>query len=258
MYTVADIYQAMDIIAPFCLALDYDNVGIIVGDRQKKVERVLLALDCTSHIVQKAWEKKCDLLITHHPVIFRGIKRVNENSLPYQLVKNDLSIICAHTNLDIVEGGVSDCLGAKLGLKNIVGMHPLNYNGKTEYQCRVGELDKEYSPAEFAQLVKERLNAVSVKYADAGKPIRKVVFCSGSGELDVEMPMALEAGADAYLTGEVKHNNFIDAVEAGLTLVEAGHFDTEDVVLDVLCSRLAERFPDIKFEVCHDSAIKAC
>lgn len=109
MSTVLQIYEAIDRLAPFSLSMDFDNTGILVGDRQKKVERALLALDCTKEVLRQAKELGAQLIITHHPIIFHPIKRVNEDSLVYHLLRSDIAVISAHTNLDIAQGGVNDC-----------------------------------------------------------------------------------------------------------------------------------------------------
>ena len=112
MSTVLQIYEAIDRLAPFSLSMDFDNTGILVGDRQKKVERTLLALDCTKEVLRQAKELGAQLIITHHPIIFHPIKRVNEDSLVYHLLRSDIAVISAHTNLDIAQGGVNDLLAS--------------------------------------------------------------------------------------------------------------------------------------------------
>lgn len=119
MSTVLQIYEAIDRLAPFSLSMDFDNTGILVGDRQKKVERALLALDCTKEVLRQAKELGAQLIITHHPIIFHPIKRVNEDSLVYHLLRSDIAVISAHTNLDIAQGGVNDLLAKRHRLERL-------------------------------------------------------------------------------------------------------------------------------------------
>lgn len=129
MSTVLQIYEAIDRLAPFSLSMDFDNTGILVGDRQKKVGRALLALDCTKEVLRQAKELGAQLIITHHPIIFHPIKRVNEDSLVYHLLRSDIAVISAHTNLDIAQGGVNDLLAKRIGLSDCRGLQPMDAQG---------------------------------------------------------------------------------------------------------------------------------
>lgn len=162
MSTVFDLYSAIDQFAPFSLSMDFDNTGILVGDRHQLVSKVLLALDCTMDVVNYAKEIGAQLIITHHPVIFHPIKRVNEDSVVYHLIHSQIAVISAHTNLDIAEGGVNDVLAQAIGLQNISGLELLDPAAQS-YLGRVGTLSNPISASEFAALVKESLHARSVK-----------------------------------------------------------------------------------------------
>ena len=120
--TIQDILQAMDAIAPFRLTMDFDNTGLLIGDPDAEVKGVVLALDCTDSVLTEAKEKNANLVITHHPVIFHGIKKVCADSVVWQAVRNDINVISAHTNLDIAQGGVNDCLAEILGLTEVGGL----------------------------------------------------------------------------------------------------------------------------------------
>ena len=126
MSNVTQIYRAIDELAPFWLTMDFDNTGILVGDRQQTVSRALLALDCTCSVVQEAAQRGAQLIITHHPVIFNPIKRVNEDTVVYQLIRAGIAVISAHTNLDIAQGGVNDVLAQTIGLQACRGLELLN------------------------------------------------------------------------------------------------------------------------------------
>ena len=248
--TVNDILQAMDILAPFRLTMDFDNTGLLVGDPNAEVTSVLLALDCTDDVIEEAKEKKANLIITHHPVIFHVIKNVRADSIVYQLIRNNMHVISAHTNLDIAEGGVNDCLAQHIGLSELRG---LTATDEEHSLGRVGMLFESCSAAELAQNVKEALGGVAVRYTDGCKAIKTVAVCGGAG--DSELASAIACGAEALVTGEVAHHIFIEAAHRGLTLIEAGHFHTEDVVLDSVCERLMKQFPEIPFSVHHKGVV---
>lgn len=254
MSTVFDLYSAIDQFAPFSLNMDFDNTGILVGDRHQPVSKVLLALDCTMDVVNYAKEIGAQLIITHHPVIFHPIKRVNEDSVVYHLIRSQIAVISAHTNLDIAEGGVNDVLAQAIGLQNISGLELLDPVAQS-YLGRIGTLSNPISASEFAALVKESLHARSVKFADAGNKIQKVALCSGSGA-DC-LASALAAGADALLTSEVKQHEYLNAAAADISIFDAGHFDTEDIVIETLKEKLAGIFPDITFCTTHTCPIYA-
>lgn len=254
MSTVFDLYSAIDQFAPFSLSMDFDNTGILVGDRHQPVSKVLLALDCTMDVVNYAKEIGAQLIITHHPVIFHPIKRVNEDNVVYHLIRSQIAVISAHTNLDIAEGGVNDVLAQAIGLQNISGLELLDPAAQS-YLGRIGTLLNPISASEFAALVKESLHARSVKFADAGNKIQKVALCSGSGA-DC-LASALAAGADALLTSEVKQHEYLNAAAADISIFDAGHFDTEDIVTETLKEKLAGIFPDITFCTTHTCPIYA-
>ena len=254
MSTVFDLYSAIDQFAPFSLSMDFDNTGILVGDRHQAVSKVLLALDCTMDVVNYAKKIGAQLIITHHPVIFHPIKRVNEDSVVYHLIRSQIAVISAHTNLDIAEGGVNDVLAQVIGLQNISGLELLDPAAQS-YLGRIGTLPNPISASEFAALVKESLHARSVKFADAGNKIQKVALCSGSGA-DC-LANALAAGADALLTSEVKQHEYLNAAAADISIFDAGHFDTEDIVIETLKEKLAGIFPEITFFTTHTCPIYA-
>lgn len=247
---VKEILAAVDALAPFALTMDFDNTGLLVGDGNAEVSGVVLALDCTEEVIDKAKKMGANLIISHHPVIFNGMKRVCADSVVYQLIRNDMHVISAHTNLDIAQGGVNDCLCKALGLQEVCG---LTATDEEHFLGRVGLLSAELSAEELASVVKTELNT-TIRYTDGGKSISKVAVCGGSG--DSELESAIACGADALISGEVKHHIFIEAAHRGFTLIEAGHHHTEAVVLQPLCDKLKEQFPQIPFEVCGDGVVK--
>lgn len=254
MSTVTHIYDAIDRLAPFWLTMDFDNTGILVGDRNREIACALLALDCTPAVVEQARQLGAQLIITHHPVIFHPLKRVNEDAVVYQLIRSDIAVISAHTNLDIAQGGVNDALASAIGLRDCRGLELLNEQTGA-WLGRIGTLPEPLSPEAFAAHVKSCLNAASVKFAATPRAIRTVALCSGSGADCLDA--AISAGADALLTSEVKQHEYLAATAAGISIFDAGHFDTEDIVIEPLRDYLAKEIPDVHFFTTHRSAIQA-
>lgn len=349
MTNVGDIYNFIDSFAPFESAMSFDNVGLLVGDKKQNISTVILALDITEDVINEAKDKNAELIISHHPVIFNPIKNLSSGSIPYLLAKNNISAICAHTNLDMANGGVNTCLADCLGLTKLKPLNVYserNYNkivvfvpkkygnavrqamtsngaGKLGNYCDctfsstgtgrftplqganpfvgnisqteevneerievicppsrtrdvikamikahpyeepafdifetsaireqnicglVGSLEQEYNASEFAKLVEKSLNCNGVRYVNGDKPIKKVGLCSGSGG-DLIFN-AIELGVDAYVTGEIKHHELLAAKQHGITVVDAGHFCTEDIVIPNLRDRLKSKFGDVEF-----------
>lgn len=254
MSTVTHIYDAIDRLAPFWLTMDFDNTGILVGDRNREIACALLALDCTPAVVEQARQLGAQLIITHHPVIFHPLKRVNEDAVVYQLIRSDIAVISAHTNLDIAQGGVNDALASAIGLRDCRGLELLNEQTGA-WLGRIGTLPEPLSPESFAAHVKSCLNASSIKFSAAPRVIRTVALCSGSGADCLDA--AISAGADALLTSEVKQHEYLAAAAAGISIFDAGHFDTEDIVIEPLRDYLAKEIPDVHFFTTHRSAIQA-
>lgn len=254
MSTITHIYDAIDRLAPFWLTMDFDNTGILVGDRNREVSCALLALDCTPAVVEQARQLGAQLIITHHPVIFHPLKRVNEDAVVYQLIRSDIAVISAHTNLDIAQGGVNDALASAIGLRDCRGLELLNEQTGA-WLGRIGTLPEPLSPEAFAAHIKACLNAASVKFSAAPRAIHTVALCSGSGADCLDA--AISAGADALLTSEVKQHEYLAAAAAGISIFDAGHFDTEDIVIEPLRDYLAKEIPDVHFFTTHRSAIQA-
>ena len=243
MTTAGDIYRFIDGFAPFRTALSFDNPGLLVGDENAAVTAAVLSLDITPPVVREAERLGAELIVSHHPVIFHPLKAVRADSVPYLLARSGIAAICAHTNLDMAPGGVNDCLAGRLRLENVSPLVVSPESGLAEALC--GGTGRQYDPREFAEFVKGALGCAGVRYTDGGRGVRKVGLCSGGGA--DYLYAAAEAGCGAFVTGECKHNQMIDAENLGVTLVAAGHFETEDIVIPALLQRLADRFPDVNF-----------
>lgn len=243
---VSDIYTYLDQQAPFGSALSYDNCGILIGDPEAEVSCCLLCLDVTGEVIDEAVRLGAQLILSHHPVIFQGLKQIRQDSLPVRLIQHNLTVLSAHTNLDVAERGVNYQLAKACGLElGSLQRLPADKASQADGFGLTGMLPEALSPPAFAASVKAALRADSVKFTDGGRPVRTVAVSCGSGGFLLEE--ALAAGLDALVTAEVKHHQFLLAQEAGLTLLDAGHFETENIIIPPLCEALSKAFPEISF-----------
>ena len=222
-------------LAPFETAGEWDNVGLLVGSENTKVDRVLLALDITPAVVEEARGQGCSLIVSHHPVIFDPLRSLSPDSAAYLLAKHEIAALCLHTNLDRAEQGVNTTLAEALGLHDCV-FYPEDY-------LLVGSPEREYAAQEYAALIKERLDAPGVRFTE-GRVTRVAVSSGGGGE---GVTLARQYGFDAFVTGELKHHQYLFACDRGIAAFDAGHFSTENVVIEPLRKLLATRFPDVAF-----------
>lgn len=253
MTKVKDIFEYLNELAPTSLKMDFDNVGLLVGDEDNEVKKVLVALDITDEVIDEAIESGAELIVSHHPIIFEPMKDVVYSDLGgrkiIKLIKNDISAICMHTNLDIAEGGVNDALMSALGA---VSEDYLEYTctdiQEVKHGCgRIGELCEEMTMPEFLAKCKSALNSNGLRYHDAGLKVKKLAVMGGSGGSCVEL--AKELGCDTYVTSDIKYNSFLDAKELGINLIDADHFCTENVIIPVLCEKLKAEFPECEISV---------
>lgn len=245
---VQDIFNFLNEKYPADTACGFDNVGILVGNPYSEVENAMLALDCTPEVIKSTKEHSCNLIITHHPVIFEPLKNVLEGSIVHELIKNGISVISMHTNLDIGSGGVNDSLCGALNLENYEKVP-----ASDGYMLNIASLSPAAAPDDFAMLLKEKLGG-SIKYVKGQKSISRLLICSGSG--GSYLIEAVKHNCDAFLTADVKHNVFLDAERLGISLFDAGHYNTEDVVIEPLKQLLADNFKDINFYSEHTTKIK--
>lgn len=232
--TVKELYDYLDAQIPRALSCAWDNDGLMCcSEPERQVRRVLLTLDVTDEAISAAIERGCDVILSHHPLIFRGLGHVvTEDAVGgrvIRLLREGIAAMSFHTRLDALTGGVNDKLAARLGLTGTV---PFGEADPVP-MGRVGTLVDGGSPdiADFARLVREALGAEGVKYAGCGREVHRVAVLGGSGADFVAAAVA--AGADTFVTGELKYHQLSDAVGLGINLVEAGHFETEAPVLPV-------------------------
>lgn len=244
MTTAGAIYDWIDKIAPFSTAMGFDNAGFLVGDRSAPVRRVLLALDITAEVAEEAARDGAQLVVSHHPVIFTPLRTLSAESPVYRLAGAGIAAICAHTNLDMAAWGVNTCLAGRIGLQDVHGMDSDPASGASPWF--LGELPEPLMPQDFAKQVGTRLGCGGLRYVPGHRPVRTVGLCSGSGAEFLSAAQA--AGADAFVTADTRHHQLLEAQAAGITLVDAGHFATEDVVIEPLCEKLAAAFPAVAFQ----------
>lgn len=228
---IKEIYEEMNHWAPFETAEDFDNCGLIIGDFDAEITKIGFALDITQTVIDQALDAKINLIITHHPPIFHAIKQIHAPSPVYRLIQNGISVISAHTNLDKAKGGVNDILAEYYCLHDIISPEILSDLG------RIGTLDSPTPIPEYAEMIKKRMNAQGIRYLDCGKPAHKVAYISGGG--GGQFHEAMQCGADTFITGDIKHDQFVDAQNAGLNLIEAGHFDSENLVYQAVANHIS-------------------
>lgn len=242
-----DFIAVMEAIAPQGLALGFDNVGLLVGPDHDEIRRVLVALDCTPVTAQEAVDTGADLLLTHHPVFFSGIKRFlpdgPETAAPYILVRHGVGHFAAHTNLDAAQGGVNDALASVLGLEDVSMFG-------AEGLCRIGTLPSPLTLADFAKHAARALET-QVRFSGEGtKTVCRAAVLGGACGLE-DAYAAKEAGADVFLTGEIRHHEALAALVRGIPVVAAGHYETERTVLVPLIKRLQELAPGVQYSLTH-------
>lgn len=243
--TIREFYSTLDARYPRSLSCDWDNDGISCSpDPDAPVTGIVIALDPTEDAVEAAIESGANVLLTHHPMLFKGLKTVDGHDTGsrkvIRMIQNGITAMAFHTRLDAADGGVNDALAARLGLVNTTPFGD-DSNPAGQPIGRVGELPAEMTPDEFIQTVKTALDLPALVFAGCGKPIRRVAVLGGAGDGDVAAAVA--AGADTYVTGELRYHQLCDAPYGEINLVMAGHYHTEAPVLDVLVATCAEICP---------------
>lgn len=239
MTRVCDIEKMLYDWAPRDLALEWDNVGLLVGDSGAEVRKVLVSLDVTEAVAAEAVAIGADLIVAHHPLMncaWHKVQHVTTDDAQGRtittLLKNNVSAICMHTNLDAAEGGVNDALAEKLGLQ---ATKPLT----DEKIGRVGTLNCEKPLVEFLQDVIKYLGCNGLRYVDCGRPVHRVAV--GGGACGDYIPQAIAAGCDTFVTSDLRYHDFLDTT--ALNLIDAGHFPTEDGVCAAVVDYLQKVFP---------------
>lgn len=252
MATVADILNHLESLAPRFMKMDWDNVGLLCGSRNQSVSKILVALDPFEGVCREAADWGADLIVTHHPLIFKALNAITDETSIGRSIRllccQNISAINAHTNLDCAPGGVNDRLAAALGLSEIQVIDPM---GTDEKGLEWGLLRKgtvmEQPLSDFLPTIKAALGCEGLRYVDGGKPVRKVAV--GGGACASELMDAVRAGCDTFVTSDIKYNQFWDAKDLGINLIDAGHFYTENPVTAYLAEQIRAAFPEIQVKI---------
>ena len=252
--TVQIVAEAVSRLAPRRLAEDWDNPGLLVGEPSTEVKKIFVCLDVLDQNILRAIELDAQIIVAHHPLIFHAIKNIRAD-LPLgkklsRLIKNNLAVFAAHTNLDIAAGGVNDILAERIGLIDVK-----NFGDEEFSMGRLGTLATPMTAEDFARHVKKVLSAENVRLICAGDfLIKKVGICGGAGAEFIQK--AKFFGAQAFVTGDVKYHEAQAAVENKIHVVDAGHFATEFPIVHVLADYLRDELKNFDVEIFEDTASK--
>lgn len=228
----------------------WDNTGFQIGNEDKKVNKILISLDLDNNVLEKAIKEKYDMIINHHPIIFKAIKSITTNNykekLLYDLIRNDIVVYNAHTNLDQAENGVSHQLAKCVGIRESEVLHYTDENRKYGYG-QVGNI-REIDLIDYINDIKTGLNVEDlIVYGNLKRNISRVAVCGGAGSDFIYD--AYKSGADVYITGDVKYHEAQLALEYGLTIIDAGHYHTEKIILPVIQKYIKENLGDLSVDI---------
>lgn len=244
-----EILSALEQFAPLPLQDSFDNAGLQIGLTETEVTGALLCLDVTEAVLDEAISMGCNLVVSHHPLIFKGYKSITGRDYVerciLKAIKNDIAVYSAHTNLDNANGGVNFKIAEKIGLKNICFLsQKMDYPEVTAGSGVVGELDIAETELEFLKRIKKLFEAGCVRHNKlSGRLVQKVALCGGAGAF--LLPQAIGVGADVFITGEVKYHEYFGH-EQEILIAEIGHYESEQYTREVLYSVIKERCPDVE------------
>lgn len=238
------IISAINKIAPESFALEWDNVGLIIGNKNQQINKILIGLDLTDEIIEEAINLEADMIITHHPIFFKGIKKISESPESKRitkLIKSDICFYAAHTNLDIADYGTNFTLFNLLELEKMEGFEDLQYG----FMGRIGYLKNETSLKNFAAVTKNKLSLESINfYGNENATIKKVALCSGSASSEKYFLLAKEKKCDVYLTGDIKYHDVFFAHDLNLNLIDVTHNASEKIFAPALKNKLEKYCQD--------------
>jgi dinuclear metal center YbgI/SA1388 family protein len=248
---IIDVIRVLEAKAPLALQESYDNAGLITGNPNWECSGILCTLDATEEVIAEAKTKGCNLVVAHHPIVFSGLKKINGKNYVEKAVifsiKNDVAIYAIHTNLDTVFDGVNNRIADQLGLINRQVLLPKDTIGSlsNDYQSvgsgLLGELPEPLNEAGFLHMLKTSFDLTVIRHTPLlGKNIEKVAVCGGSGSFLIEK--ALKAGADIYISSDIKYHEFFDA-NSQMVIADIGHWESEQFTTDLLIEILQAKFP---------------
>lgn len=239
---ISDVLAFLDEKAPFETAMSYDNVGLLAGDSNKEITGISCCLDITHSIIEEAVDKGANLIVSHHPVIFDGLKSLEEWNPVTELIRKNIAAIAMHTNLDIAPRGVNDTLVELLEFES-AGILDITH-GDVGYGA-ICDVALEYSPKALAEHCANKLDLECVRYSRENRSVKRIAVCCGGGVDRDIMRLARENKCDAIISGDIKHNFWIEAENCGITLIDAGHFGTEKFAANLLAKLLTEPFHEV-------------
>lgn len=250
LYKVIDIGNEIEKFAPEFLKEDYDNVGLMVGDEQKEVKKVLLSLDCTNEVIREAIELNVDLIITHHPLLFKKPKNIVKGDLLgnkiITLIQKDIALYSCHTNLDSARDGINETLVRMLGFDSDLIIEPAEVdNYKDGGIGRVVKLEKELTLDCIIKIIKNNLNVKNMRIVRGNDKVKALAIINGSGQ-DF-FYKAKDLGVDCIITGDTTYHFASDFKEMGISIIDAGHFSTEFIAFLNTMEFLKEKFKDVEF-----------
>jgi len=243
---IQNVTDYLEELAPLSYAEDFDNVGLLVGNYETKVSGILVTLDSIEETVDEAIAKNCNLIVSFHPIIFNGLKKLNGNTYVeraiLKAIKNNIAIYAIHTALDNIKEGVSGKICEVLGLKNtqiLIPKSSLNTH-ETIGMGMIGELEIEMNEATFLKFIKSTMKTECIRHSELlGKSIKKVAVLGGSGSFAIESAIALDA--DAYISSDFKYHDFFKA-EKKILLTDIGHYESEQFTKNLLVEYLTKKF----------------
>lgn len=256
----SEILGRLEQLAPVEYACEWDNPGLLAGRMDKEVKKVLLALDVTDEVVELAIRENVDLLLTHHPLIFKPLKKVNDQDFisrrVLKLIQADVSYYAMHTNFDVAPGCMADLATERLGMK---AEAPLEVTGETGGKAigigKVGMLAEPLTLPELGAFVKERFGLPFVTVYGLGQmdgPVSRIAVSPGSGGSMI--PRGLAAGAQVLVTGDIGHHEGIDAVANGMAVIDGGHYGLEHIFMEFMKNYLKELFDtDLKIVLAEEA-----
>lgn len=241
------VIEQLEKIAPPYLAEKWDNVGLLTGRKDKEIKKIVLALDPSGKVIEEAIATKADMLITHHPLIFSGMKSVTKEHFigkrVFDLIQNDICYYAMHTNFDVM--GMADAVADQLELEKCRVLD-ITYQDEISEEGigRVGELSRTMSLEEFAHYLKEKCQVTGMRiFGDPGKLVDTVALVPGSGKDYISAAMSLKA--DVFITGDLGHHHGLDSLEQNLALIDAGHYGLEKIFSSYMVEVLKRKFPNI-------------
>ena len=242
---VKDIIEKLEELSPLNYACDWDNVGLILGSKNSEVKKILIALDLHNDLVEQAIKENVDLVITHHPMIFKGLKQINDDNFVsskiLMLITNSINVYAMHTNFDVC-GSMAEVAAKKLWLSDLEVLTPTNDDGKG--LGVIGNM-AHLNLRSFSFVVKDTFKLDNIKvYGNLNHLIHRVAILPGSGRSSIDD--AIKKGADVMITGDITHHDGVDATDRGLKIIDAGHYGIEKIFIDFIANYISENFEGLE------------